>query len=261
MVSWPNGKKLHSMEIQQPNETHICCDMNLNVLNDKWLRSDYHLLSLSKLVQAACNLGNFFQLVHQPTRIQYNSVKKTTDISCIDHLYTNQSSDAQLQWLPLLVTAIMISLAMSGSPRILQHQKEQSERDPTRRSTTNKFLAELTDVDWTEVYENGDVDEATEIFARKSRFVLNNHAPWIVYQARKHFCPWLTEKTKKLMEERDKLKQAAVGLALAGDEHAAGEAWDTFKQVRNQVNNRKKYEEIVFKKEKIAERPDSTPNT
>ena len=68
----------------EPNEVHISCDMNLDVLNGKWLRSDYHLVSLSKLVQNSCNLGDFSQLVTVPTRFQFNSVKGTTEISCIE---------------------------------------------------------------------------------------------------------------------------------------------------------------------------------
>ena len=39
------------------NEIHISGDMNLDALNNKWHRPDYHLASLSRLVQTACQLG------------------------------------------------------------------------------------------------------------------------------------------------------------------------------------------------------------
>ena len=74
---------------QEPNEIHISCDMNLDAFNDKWLRPDYHLASLARLVQTSCNLGDFSQLVTAPTRFQFNSVRNITDISHIDHVYTN----------------------------------------------------------------------------------------------------------------------------------------------------------------------------
>ena len=73
----------------EPNEIHICGDMNLDVLDEKWLQQSYHLLSLSKMVQSACALGNFTQLVNVPTRFQFNSVTGVTAASCIDHVYTN----------------------------------------------------------------------------------------------------------------------------------------------------------------------------
>ena len=63
--------------------------MNLDALDNRWLRTDYYLVSLSKLVQTSCNLGNFIQLVTAPTRFQYNSVRGTTASLCIDHVYTN----------------------------------------------------------------------------------------------------------------------------------------------------------------------------
>ena len=59
----------------EPNEIHISGDMNVDTLNGKWLKSDYHLVTLSRLVQTSCHLGNFSQLVKNPTRFQYNSVQ------------------------------------------------------------------------------------------------------------------------------------------------------------------------------------------
>lgn len=60
----------------ETNEVHISGDMNLNALNGRWLESDYHLVTLSRLVQTSCNLGNFSQLVSVPTRFQHNSIRQ-----------------------------------------------------------------------------------------------------------------------------------------------------------------------------------------
>ena len=73
----------------EPNEVQISCDMNLDSLKGRWLQSDYHLASLSKLVQTSCNVGNFSQLVTVPTRFQYNIRTDSTARSCIDHVYCN----------------------------------------------------------------------------------------------------------------------------------------------------------------------------
>ena len=73
----------------EPNEVHISCDMNIDMYNGRWLQADYALLPLSRLVQSACNVSNFSQLVTQITRTQYNSVRNVTDMSCIDHVYCN----------------------------------------------------------------------------------------------------------------------------------------------------------------------------
>ena len=51
----------------EPNEVHIFGDMNLDSLNGRWLRPEYSLYTLSKLVDNACNLNNLTQLVSDVT--------------------------------------------------------------------------------------------------------------------------------------------------------------------------------------------------
>ena len=74
---------------------------------------------------------------------------------------------------------------------------------------TEDFLADLSLVDWTEVYASHDVDSATYLFTEKFKLVLNRHAPWIIFQVRRNFRPWLTEKTKELITQRDMWKANA----------------------------------------------------
>ena len=62
----------------EPNEVHISLDMNLDAYMGRWLQSDYRLVSPARLVQDACNIGNFTQLVTEPTRSMFNSVASTT---------------------------------------------------------------------------------------------------------------------------------------------------------------------------------------
>ena len=251
---------IHGRSPSEPNETHVCCDMNLDALGGRWMEPDYHLYSLAKLVQTACDLSNFHQLVNQPTRSQYNSVKRTTDISCIDHIYTNMKFRCS--------EAVVTSFGDSDHDLISYVRFAKDPPVPARtirkRSYKNfkkeKFLADLANVDWSEVYECNDVDLANEIFTRKFRFVLNSNAPWIIFQVRKSFKPWLTNETKELMNKRDELKKEAVQQVLAGSDEA-DETWKRFKKLRNEVTNRKKYEEINFKKSKIAESLDNSANT
>ena len=87
LLQWEEATVHHTSN--EINEVHISGDMNLDDLEGRWLESDYHLISLSRLVQNACNLSNFSQLVSDPTRFQYNRVRQMTDFSCIDHVYTN----------------------------------------------------------------------------------------------------------------------------------------------------------------------------
>ena len=176
--------------------------MNLDCLDGKWLKPNYNLVSLAKLVQAACNLSNFTQLVTSPTRSQYNSVKGMTDISCIDHVYCNTkfrcsgvsvlsfgSSDHDI------LSYIRYSKVPASPARTIRKRSY-------KRFVREDFLAELSKVDWSPVYMCQDVDQAEVTFTRLFQSVINVHAPWVQYQQRKNFVPWLTKETKLLIKQR-----------------------------------------------------------
>ena len=232
------------------NEVHIAGDMNVDVLHGRWLESDYHLLSLSNMIRNTCNIGNFMQLVEVPTRAQFNQVQSKTDISCLDHVYTN---------FQYRCSKVSVEI-FGGSDHDLIGYTRFSKQPPTPAQTIRKrsylnfvqddFLRDLKLVDWTAVYQCQEVDLATEVLTEKFRGVLDLHAPWKVYQVRKHFIPWLSDDTKKFMKLRDDWKCKALEIdSKNGD---SSQAWAEFKRLRNRVNNRRKYEEIKYKREKLS---------
>ena len=240
-----------------PNEIHISGDMNLDCLNGRWLDPGYHLLTLSRLVQNICNTHNFTQLVKEPTRLQYNSVQDRTDISCIDHVYTNTKHRC---------SDVSVTSFGNSDHDMISYTRYSKEppvpaRTMRKRSYKNfdekKYLEDLAKVDWSDVLYCDDLDVAAEILTRKLRNLLNVHAPWIVFQQRKFFVPYLTEETKKLMMQRDKLKQEAKDLALRDKgRHVSVEqrlAWENYKKLRNKINNSKKHDEKNYKSRKISE--------
>ena len=96
-------------------------------------------------------------------------------------------------------------------------------------------------LDFSDVYFSTDVDEAADILTEKIVVVLNLHAPWVVFQQRKHFTPWITAETLKLMSERDQIKEEAKSMASREGRQASpeqAELWDQYKKLRNKVNNK-----------------------
>ena len=87
MKQWEND--LEHGSLNESNEVHVSLHMNLDSYKGKWLQNTYSLLPLTKLVQNYCDIGDFTQLVTDPTRSMYNSVTNTMEVSCIDHVYTN----------------------------------------------------------------------------------------------------------------------------------------------------------------------------
>ena len=179
----------------------------------------------------------------------------------LDHVYTN----TKYRCSPVSVS----SFGNSDHDAIsyLRYSKEPPSPAKTIRKrsyknfNSSKFKEDLAQVDWRDVLSCEDLDLATEILTRKLRWVLNVHAPWIIFQQRKFYTPWLTEATKLLMAERDLLKQKAKDLALRDQGNEATEeqvaAWNNFKKLRNKVNNKKKQDEKVYKSGKIDEAMES----
>ena len=245
---------------EEPNETHVYGDMNLDCLDGRWLRPDYHLVSLSRMVQATCNTNNFTQLVTSPTRTQFNNIRGTTDISSIDHVYCNTKFRCS--------NVSVISFGNSDHDLIGYTRFSRAPSPPAstirKRSyktfDKDKFMADLSKVEWTPVYSCHEVDEAETTFTRIFQSILNVHAPWIIYQPRKNFVPWLTEETKLLIKQREEWKGAATRLALENPERPANreqvEAWNNYKKIRNRINNRKKNEEKEYRRKKVLENID-----
>ena len=248
----------------EPNEVHVSGDMNLDTYKGRWLQNDYRNLSLSRLVQNACNTNNFSQLVSEPTRLMYNSVTNTTEISCLDHVYCNAKHKCSKP------TVTPFGASDHDIISYTRYSKEPPAPARTIRKRSYKefipedFVTDLAVVNWSDIYSCNDVDQAVDIFTRKFRQVLNHHAPWIIFQQRKNFCPWITDETKELMQQREMWYQRARDLALISDGIACIDeqtAWKNYKFYRNKVNNKKKYDETDFKRKKLEENIDSPEKT
>ena len=239
----------------QPNETHICGDINIDMYKDKWLEPSYSLIHLSRLLKSTCDTYNFSQLVKSVTRVQYDSVAQKSNFSSIDHVYTNSKykcSEAVVT--PFgdsdhdIISYTRYSKIPPSPARIIC---KRNYRDFKRK----EFLDDIKYIDWSEVYQCVDTDMAAACLTKKFNFVLDRHAPWVKIQQRKMFVPWLSNETKGLIKERDRWKSKAKSLAVANQitTNEQKEAWLNYKHFRNRINNRKKKEETLYKKEKMME--------
>ena len=241
------------------NELHIAGDMNIDVLYGRWLAPGYHLLSLARMVETSCTNCNLIQLVKGPTRKQFNSIANTMSQSCIDHIYTNakyRCSDPAI-------------ISFGGSDHDLVSYVRFSKEPPSQAITikkrsyrgfnTEKYVNDLSQIDFTDVLSCPDIDIAVELLTGKIKSVLEEHAPWVGFQKRKKFAPWLTASTLELMKERDLLKAKASDHAAKGFDST--ELWNKYKQIRNSINNRRKFEEKKYKAELISQNLSSSADT
>ena len=247
----------------EPNEVHVSLDMNLDFLPNKWQRPSYRLCSLTNLVQNTCNTSNFTQLVTEPTRYMYNSVTETTEVSCIDHIYCNSKYKCSTPTITVSGASDHDIISYTRYTKAPPSPARTIRRRSYKEFIDLDFLTDMSVIDWSEVYTATDVDTATDIFTEQFVNVLNMHAPWIIYQQRKNFSPWISDDTKEMMKQRDTWKSKAEVLAAISPGSASEEqkeAWTQYIYYRNKINNRKKFEENHYKKESIYKDIDNPAN-
>ena len=249
LQQWKSAIEMKSSE--EPCEVHICGDFNLDAYLDRWLHPSYYLYTVSKMVHAVCNLGNFSQLVTEPTRFQYNSLTGVTSKSCLDHVYTN---------FKYRCSEVTVSSFGNSDHQLISYVRYSKEPSPPARTirkrsykkfVANDFLNDLKQIDWTPVYTEREIDGAVDVFTRLFKEILDLHAPWVSYQERKWYQPWITDETKQLMKERDEAKSEAIRNDNSGLD--SSDFWQHYKKLRNRVNNRLKFEEQKFKQDKMKE--------
>ena len=114
--------------------------------------------------------------------MMFNSVTGTTEISCIDHVYTNAkntcsnptikpfgSSDHDL----VIYTRYSTNIPTNGFT---------SRKRPTKNFHPTNFIQDLQCQDWTQVFYCSDLEIRVNNFTRLFLQVLDKHASWILFQ-------------------------------------------------------------------------------
>ena len=175
LAQWEDAVN-HNAVCEQ-NEVHISLDMNLDHSPNCWLQSSYRLCSLTRLVENTCDTNNFTQLVKQATRFMYNSVANKTEMSCIDHIYTNAKHKCTLASVLSTGTSdhklVGFTRYSKDPPVPAQIVQKRSYKDFDEEA----FMRDLAVVDWSEVYAMRDLDDAVGSFTAKFNAVLDLHAP------------------------------------------------------------------------------------
>ena len=108
------------------------------------------------------------------------------------------------------------------------------------------FIAAVQQVRWLDVYLCTDVDKAVKLLSNKITTILDQMAPMKTVQVRTNYNPWLSQQTKDLMIERDRLQKSAA-------ETENQDEWNKYKVLRNHINNRLRTEERQWQKLKISD--------
>ena len=176
--------------------------------------------------------------------------------SCLDHVYTN------CKYRCSQINIVQFGNSDHEMVEYTRFSKEPPSPSRTIRKRSYKdfvledYLAQLEKVDWSPVYASCDVDFALFYFTSLMNQVLDAHAPWVTFQIRKKYSPWITKETLELMKKRDNAKEDASKKANSGLD-----SWKEYKVLRNKINNKIKLEERKYKLMKINDSLEDTSKT
>ena len=70
-----------------------------------------------------------------------------------------------------------------------------------------KFLERIKNTSWWYIYQSYDVNEAVHLFTNEVTSILDQMAPVRAFQTSSKYCPWLTEKIKEMIGEKNKAQE------------------------------------------------------
>ena len=106
------------------------------------------------------------------------------------------------------------------------------------------FVEAVMKISWLDVYLCDDVDTAVKLVTDKLNKILDEMAPIKIIQVRTHYAPWMSTETKAKAKERDLAQKKAAQTQSVED-------WETYKLLRNTINNNLKTEKKSWQEEKI----------
>ena len=225
-------------------EVHVVGDMNINHLNwtDQSLPSSNQTSRLRPLITALFTRifpHGVTQCVQEPTRHWPNQPS-----SGLDHYYTNRPdklSPVQAQYRGgsdhMLIFAVRYANSIRPQPSYIRKRS-------FKNFVPSEFISAINQLSWLDIYLCTDSNSAVELLSTKITSVLDLMAPMKTFQVRTHYNPWLSQETKILIAERERLHKSAV-------ETKDPEKWTSFKALRNKINNRLRSEERVWQKNKL----------
>ena len=141
------------------------------------------------------------QLIENPTRV----TKDTT--SLIDLVLTSLPENAKMTGVVDVPGISDHSLVyFSYAIKKPKYKPKMITRRDLSKFEEEKFTRDMSQVDWTQLYNTENPSEKAEHFESTFSTVLNRHAPFKTSRVTRPPAPWLTEEIKEKMQLRDRYK-------------------------------------------------------
>ena len=191
------------------------------------------------------------QIVQEYTRseiIQGGEISR----SAIDHCYTNTPEKLSKPEVMAVGDSDHLGVVVTKYAKVIVMKPRTVTKRSYKQFNVEQFLTEVSNSKINgKVTACTGLEEAAEVFEEMFKKILDENAPIKTFQMRKHYSPFISDKTKLLMMERNTLEEEAVKNA---DKKAEKEAKKLSKQLKKAVE---KDEKEYYKKD-FGENMDSS---
>ena len=248
-TSFLNGDNTHASQLERLGRQIKHWEDLTNSNKDVILLGDANVCALSwsspnysaQLKDLANHIINFNlseaceQLINQYTRVEKrgNLIEK----SCLDHITTNASSKCSIPEVLTAGSSDHLATMITKYSKELRSQPQTVKKRSYKHFCPQTFIQAIRKISWFDLYMCENVEDAVEIFTQNITGILDKMAPVKTFQMRNNFAPWISENTK------EKIKNCDYALQKAS-QTKQNEDWAKYKQLRNNLNNRKKCRKI-----------------
>ena len=206
---WARQIHYWSSLYNQNKDVLILGDANLCAY--KWNDTDYEGSKkvLANMIQEMLLEHSSYQLVEGFTRSELTN--GTVTQSTIDHVYTNVPNKCTKPQIEAAGDSDHLAIIFTKYSKELRNKAQTVMKRSYKNFDAGLFLQDIFNSELNKkVTETDNIDDAARLFQEIFTQVLDKHAPVKMFQTRKNYVPYLSEDMKRLLKERDVLKEEAT---------------------------------------------------
>ena len=246
LVRWEKYLNIWETALNTGMETICLGDYNINHCNwtDKNISRSNITYKLRPLINAVFSRiipYGVSQLISGPTR-HFPGQKP----SGLDHIFTNAPEKILSVSKHHIGASDHMLISTCRSSKSIRSMPQYIRKRCYKNFSPNNFISAVRKIKWLDIYLCTDVNEAVTLLTNQLNSILNIMAPLRTIQVRKNYNPWISAETLQMIKERNELQKIASTSNSKQD-------WKKYKKLRNSVNNRLKYEERLYQRNKITQ--------
>ena len=162
----------------------------------------------------------------------------------LDHIYTNAPDKVSGVHADFVGGSDHKLIKITRFSKSLQRNTRYVRKRAFKNFVEEDFKEAVKQLSWWGVYSCENPEQATAILTDKLTAILDQMAPVRTIQVRKKYAPWLTDTTKKLMQERNEAQKLASQTRNLDD-------FRLFKSLRNQATVKIRQDKKAWEKQKL----------